>query len=156
MGDKSDARTLEDFAVGDCFPTDSVTVTEDEILSFGRQFDPQVFHVDPDAAGNSFFGELVASGWHTAAMTMRLMVDSRFTGTTPMIGLGVEALTWPRSVRPGDTLSATIEVMEIRTSRSNPSRGSMRIQTTTVNQDDETVYQMTSTVLMPRRIPSEG
>ncbi len=153
MGDAADARYLEDFTVGDRFPTGTVTVTEDEITAFGRQYDPQVFHVNPTAATGSFFGELVASGWHTAAMTMRLMVDSRFTGATPMIGLGVEALTWPRVVRPGDVLSATVEVLEIRHSQSNPARGSMRTETTTVNQDGETVFQMTSTILMPRRVP---
>lgn len=156
MADTANARTLEDFAVGDRFPTGSVTVTEDEIVAFGGQYDPQVFHVDPEAAADSFFGGLVASGWHTAAMTMGLMVDSRFAGSTPLIGLGVEALSWPRSVRPGEILSATVEVLEIRTSRSNPARGSMRIGTTTVNQDGETVYQMTSTVLMPRRAPADS
>ena len=155
MGDASDARTLEDFAVGDRFPTGSISVTEDEITAFGRQFDPQVFHLDPNAATDTFFGELVASGWHTAAMTMRLMVDSRFTGSTPMIGLGVEALSWPRSVRAGDVLSATVEVLEVRPPRSNPASGSIRIETTTVNQDGETAYQMTSTVLMPRRISAD-
>ena len=154
MADASEARTLEDFSVGDRFPTGSITVTEDEIIAFGRQFDPQEFHLDPMAAKDTFFGELVASGWHTAAMTMRLMVDSGFTGSTPLIGLGVELLNWPRAVRPGDTLSASVEILEIRPSRSNPARGSIRTRTTTVNQDGETVYQMTSTVLMPRRAPA--
>ena len=144
-------RFLEDFTVGDRFPTGSVTVTEDSITSFAAQYDPQVFHLDREAAAQSLFGELVASGWQTAAMTMRLMVDSRFAGATPLIGLGVEGLKWPRPVRPGDTLSATVEVLEIRPSQSNPTRGSMRIRTTTVNQDGETVYEMTSTTLVPRR-----
>ena len=144
-------RFLEDFTVGDRFPTGSVTVTEDSITSFAAQYDPQVFHLDREAAAQSLFGELVASGWQTAAMTMRLMVDSRFAGATPLIGLGVEGLKWPRPVRPGDVLSATVEVLEIRPSQSNPTRGSMRIRTTTVNQDGETVYEMTSTTLVPRR-----
>ena len=154
MNGTADARTLEDFSVGDRFQTGSLTVTEGEIIAFGRQYDPQAFHVDPQAATDSFFGELVASGWQTAALTMRLMVDGRYTGSTPLIGLGVEALSWPRSVRPGDVLSATVEVLEIRASRSNPTRGSMRTRTTTVNQEGETVFEMTSTVLMPRRPPA--
>ena len=151
MSDPSQARYLEDFSVGDRFPTGSMTVTEDSITSFAAQYDPQVFHLDREAAAQSLFGELVASGWQTAAMTMRLMVDSRFAGATPLIGLGVEGLKWPRPVRPGDVLSATVEVLEIRPSQSNPTRGSMRIRTTTVNQDGETVYEMTSTTLVPRR-----
>lgn len=151
-----DARYLEDFTVGDCVPTGSVTVTEAEIVDFARRYDPQVFHLDPQAATRSVFGELVASGWQTAAMTMRLMVDSRFTGSTPLIGLGVESMAWPRPVRPGDVLSATVEVLDVRPSRSNPARGSMRTRVTTVNQSGETVYRMTSTVLMPRRAVAGG
>ncbi len=151
MSDPSEIRYLEDFSVGDRFPTGSLTVAEEAITAFAEQYDPQVFHLDREAAAQSLFGELVASGWQTAAMTMRLMVDSRFAGATPLIGLGVEGLKWPRPVRPGDTLSATVEVLEIRPSQSNPTRGSMRIRTTTVNQDGETVYEMTSTTLVPRR-----
>lgn len=152
MGDATDARYLEDFAVGDRFRTQSLTVTEDDIKAFGRDHDPQPFHLDAEAATVSFFGELVASGWQTAALTMRLMVDSRFMGATPLIGLGVESLIWPRPVRPGDALTATVEVLEIRPSRSIPTRGSMRTKVTTVNQDGDTVYQMTSTILVPRRV----
>ena len=151
MSDPSEARYLEDFSVGDRFPTGSMTVVEESIISFAEQYDPQIFHLDRDAAARSVFGQLVASGWQTAAMTMRLMVESRFMGATPLIGLGVEALKWPRPVRPGDTLSATVEVLEIRPSQSSPARGSMRTRTTTVNQDGETVYEMTSTTLVPRR-----
>ena len=151
MSEAIDERYLEDFAVGDRFRTQSLTVAENDIKAFGRNFDPQVFHLDAQAATVSFFGELVASGWQTAALTMRLMVDSRFMGATPLIGLGVESLSWPRPVRPGDALTATVEVLEIRPSRSNPARGSMRTMVTTANQDGDTVYQMTSTVLVPRR-----
>ena len=151
MNDLSEPRYLEDFSVGDRFPTGTMTVEEGAIVAFAEQYDPQVFHLDRDAATQSFFGELVASGWQTAAITMRLMVDSRFMGATPLIGLGVEALKWPRPVRPGDRLSATVEVLEIRPSGSNPRRGTMRTRTTTVNQSGETVYEMTSTVLAPRR-----
>ena len=151
MTDSSEARYLEDFAVGDRFPTGSTVVDEESIVGFAEQYDPQVFHLDREAAERSFFGELVASGWQTAAITMRLMVDGRFMGATPLIGLGVEALKWPRPVRPGDTLSAMVEVLEIRPSGSNPKRGTIRIKTTTVNQAGEAVYEMTSTVLVPRR-----
>lgn len=151
MSEQSEPRYLEEFSAGDRFRTGSMTVEEDAIVEFAEQFDPQVFHLDREAAARTFFGELVASGWHTAAMTMRLMVDSRFLGASPMIGLGVEALKWPRPVRPGDVLSATVEVLETRPSASNPARGTIRILTTTVNQSGETVYEMTSTVLVPRR-----
>lgn len=151
MDEASGPRFLEDFAVGDRFETASLTVSEDSVIAFGRAFDPQVFHLDRAAAADSFFGRLVASGWQTAALTMRLLVDSRFLGDTPLIGLGVESLRWPRPVLPGDRLSATIEVVELRPSRSTPSRGSMRTKVTTVNQDGETVYEMTSTMLVPRR-----
>ena len=151
MSDGSAVRYLEDFAVGDRFQTGSVTVSEHDVVSFAEQFDPQDFHLDRAAAAGSPFGDLVASGWHTAAITMRIMVDSRVLGASPMIGLGVEALKWPRPVRPGDVLSATVEVLEIRPSASNPARGTIRILTTTVNQSGETVYEMTSTVLAPRR-----
>lgn len=151
MSDPSEPRYLEEFSVGDRFPTGSMTVAEDSITSFAEQYDPQVFHLDREAAMHSAFGELVASGWQTAAITMRLMVESRFMGATPLIGLGVEALKWPRPVRPADTLSATVEVLDVRPSQSNPARGSMRTRTITVNQDGETVYEMTSTILVPRR-----
>ncbi len=151
MSDTVGVRYLEDFSVGDRFRTGTMTLVEDDIVAFARQYDPQPFHLDREAAAQSMFGELVASGWQTAAISMRLMVDCRITGETPLIGLGVEAMKWPQPVRPGDTLSAVIEVVEIRPSRSNPARGSMKIRTTTVNQDGATVYEMISTALVPRR-----
>ncbi|NNG04456.1 MAG: MaoC family dehydratase [Inquilinus sp.] len=151
MGDVSDARNLEDFTVGDRFETGTVAVTEQSIVAFASDHDPQIFHLDEAAAKDSFFGRLVASGWQTAGLTMRLMVDARFLGDTPLVGLGVESLAWPRPVLPGDVLTATVEILEVRPSRSNPARGAMRTKVTTVNKAGETVYQMTSTILMPRR-----
>ena len=156
MADTAGPRFLEDFAVGDRFDTGTVTVTEDSIVAFATDHDPQIFHLDEAAAKDSFFGRLVASGWQTAGLTMRLMVDSRFLGSTPLVGLGVESLAWPRPVLPGDVLTAAVEILEIRPSRSNPARGSMRTKVTTVNQAGETVYEMTSTILMPRRVVAVG
>ena len=145
---------FEDLDVGVTTVTGTYDVSSEEIIDFARQFDPQPFHTDPEAAAGTLFGELVASGWQTAAITMRLMLDRQFLGATPMIGLGVEALRWPRPVRPGDRLTAHVEILEIRPSRSDPARGSVRARTTTVNQAGDTVYDMTSPLLVPRR-PAE-
>ncbi len=114
---------LEDFAVGQRFTSGSVGVSAAEIKAFAAQFDPQPFHLDEEAARSTFFGGLVASGWHTAALTMRLIVDSDLKIAGGSIGAGAELIKWPRPVRPGDTLHAVSEVLEIRPSKSRPNRG---------------------------------
>jgi acyl dehydratase len=144
-------RYLEDFAPGQVFDTGKHRVDKDEIFAFARQYDPQPFHVDEEAARQSPFQGLAASGWHTAAMTMRLMVDGEFKPAGGILGVGFEDLSWPRAVRPGDELHARSEVLEVRPSKSKPDRGMIRVRTTTFNQNGEPVMVFTGNLLVPRR-----
>jgi acyl dehydratase len=128
----------------------SRTVTEAEILAFAREFDPQPFHLDPDRAAQSIFGGIIASGWHTCALTMRLMVDSFLSRAASLGSPGVEQIRWLRPVRPGDTISARIVVLEARASQSKPDRGSVRMRTEVTNQDGELIMTMESTGLIGR------
>jgi len=116
-------RFLEDFAVGQVFQTGRLRVEKEAIFAFARQFDPQPFHLDEDAALRSPFQGLAASGWHTAAMTMRLLVDGEFRPAGGILGVGFDELSWPRAVRPGDELHAQSEVLEVRPSKSRHVRG---------------------------------
>jgi acyl dehydratase len=141
----------EDFAIGRVYRSETVEVTAEEIVQFASRYDPQPFHVDPVGAEKSVFGGLVASGWLTASLTMRLMVTSEIKFGTGVIGLGVDSVQWPLPVRPGDTLTATVEVTAMRTSESKPDFGLMKIRTTTANQRGETVQVMLSNVMVRRR-----
>ena len=148
-------RYLEDLRVGDRFGSGTFEVTEKGIIDFARDFDPQPFHLDLDAAKRSVFRGLAASGWHTAAMSMRLFVtgDLRLAGGS--VGLGVDKLQWPRPVRPGDTLRLQTEILEVRPSRSKPDRGIIRIRNVTTNQDGQVVQTFLASVLVRRRpVPS--
>ncbi len=142
MNPTASIRYYEDLSVGDKFPTASLTVTEAEIIAFASQYDPQSFHTDASAAQRSVFGRLVASGWHTAALSMRLMVLGEFQLAGGSVGLGVEKLEWPQPVLPGDTLSVVSEIMEKRLSRSKPDRGLVKFRSTTFNQRGEPVQRM--------------
>ena len=144
-------RYLEDLHVGDRFESDAFHVTEKEIVDFARDFDPQQFHLDSKAATKSVFGGLAASGWHTAAMTMKLFVTGELQLAGGSIGLGVDELKWPRPVRPGDTLRLETEIMEVRPSQSKPDRGIIRIRNVTTNQDGEVVQTFLASVLVRRR-----
>jgi acyl dehydratase len=144
-------RYLEDFAVGQVFQTGRVRVDKEQIFAFARQFDPQPFHLDEEAATRSPFGGLAASGWHTAAMTMRLLVESEFHPAGGVLGVGFDELSWPRAVRPDDELYARSEVLDVRPSRSRPDRGTIRVRTTTYNQNDEPVQIFIGNLLVPRR-----
>jgi acyl dehydratase len=144
-------RYLEDFAVGQVFKTGRKRVDKDEIFAFAREFDPQPYHLDEKAAQQSVFGGLAASGWHTAAMTMRLMVDGEFKPAGGILGVGFDELSWPRAVRPGDELYVRSEVLEVRQSKSRPDRGMIRVRNTTLNQNDEVVQVFTGNLLVPRR-----
>lgn len=144
-------RYLEDFAVGQVFNTGRHRVDKEQIIAFARQFDPQPFHVDEEAARQSPFQGLAASGWHTAAMTMRLMVDGEFKPAGGILGVGFDELSWPRPVRPGDELRAKSDVLDVRPSKSRPDRGIIRVRTTTLNQNDDTVMMFTGNLLVPRR-----
>jgi acyl dehydratase len=142
---------LEDFAAGQVFTTGRYRVDKEQILAFAKQFDPQPFHTDEEAARKSPFQGLAASGWHTAAMTMRLMVDGEFKPAGGILGVGFEELSWPRPVRPGDELHAKSEVLEVRPSKSRPDRGMIKARTTTFNQNDEPVMVFTGNLLVSRR-----
>ncbi|HTV29354.1 MAG TPA: MaoC family dehydratase [Xanthobacteraceae bacterium] len=145
---------LEDFAVGQVFATGKLQVDTDQIKSFAKEFDPQPYHLDEDAAQKSPFRGLAASGWHTAALTMRLLVDGDFKPAGGILGVGFDALSWPKPVRPGDELHAKSEILEVRPSKSRPDRGTIRVRTTTYNQHDEAVQEFTGNLLVPRRIPT--
>lgn len=148
---RADSVFFEDMLVGRVYRTAAVAVTEAEVVRFAERYDPQPFHVDPAAAARSVFGGLVASGWLTAALTMRLMVGGELSFGTGVIGLGVESLNWPHPVRPGDTLTAAVEVIAARASGSKPGFGVVKLRTRTLNQDGTVVQVMTSHVLVPRR-----
>jgi acyl dehydratase len=141
---------LEDFAVGRRFTTSAVTVDADAIKAFAASFDPQPFHLDEAMAAKSFFGGLVASGWHTASLTMRLLVTSGLPIAGGVIGAGGE-VQWPQAVRPGDTLHAVSEVIAAKPSASRPERGMVTVRTETLNQKGEVVQIMTARLVVPRR-----
>jgi len=144
-------RYLEDFAVGQVFKSGRKRVDKDEIFTFAREYDPQPFHLDEAAARQSPFAGLAASGWHTAAMSMRLIVDGEFKPAGGILGVGFDELSWPRAVRPGDELYVKSEVLEVRPSKSRPDRGMIRVSNTTFNQNDEPVQVFTGNLLVPRR-----
>jgi len=136
--------TFDDFAPGQVVELGSVAVSEEEIVAFARQFDPQPFHVDPEAAKESVFGGLIASGWHTGAVWMRLYVDSLLGGAASMGSPGIEELRWLAPVRPGDVLSGRLTVLETTPSERRPDRGTVRIRGEMVNQEGVTVLSMVS------------
>jgi len=138
------AQYFEDFRPGQTVELGSRTVTEEEIVAFARQWDPQPFHTDAEAARDSVFGGLIASGWHTGAMWMRLYVDSLLGGSASQGSTGVEELRWLAPVRPGDTLTGRLEVLEAVPSERRPDRGTVRIRAEMVNQDGVTVMSMMS------------
>jgi len=141
---------LEDLEVGQRFTSPPYAVTAEAIIAFARQFDPQPFHTDPATARDSFFGELVASGWHTAAITMRLLTDGALPLAGGAIGAGGE-IRWPAPTRPGDALTAESVIEEITPSRSRPDRGMVRVRTETRNQKGEVVQVLVTKVLAFRR-----
>ena len=143
------ALYLEDLHVGQTFVTPPVTVTADEIKAFARQYDPQPFHLDEAAAADSLFGGLAASGWHTAALSMRMLVDG-LPIAGGLIGVGGET-AWPRPTRPGDRLTVHIEVLEITPSKSRPERGMVRTRNETRNQNGEPVQVSTLGIVAWRR-----
>jgi acyl dehydratase len=142
---------LEDFHVGDRFGSETIEVTKESIFEFARQFDPQPFHLDEKAAEESIFKELTASGWHTAAMSMRLYVTGNFKAAGGSIGLAVDELRWPQPVRPGDILKVETEILDVRKSRSKPDRGIIRIRNVTTNQRGAVVQTFLAFVMVRRR-----
>lgn len=144
-------KYLEDFAVGQTYGSGRFTVDKDRIKAFAAEFDPQPFHLDEDAARRTIFGGLAASGWHTAALTMRLLVESGLKPTGGIVGAGFDEFRWPVPVRPGDELSVEIEVLEVRPSKSRPNQGVIKVRTTTRNQKGEAVQVSVGNLIVPRR-----
>ncbi|MBV8658034.1 MAG: MaoC family dehydratase [Burkholderiales bacterium] len=143
-------RYLEDLRVGERFISDTHAVDAEAIKAFATQFDPQPFHLDEVAAADTFFGGLAASGWHTAAITMRLLVTGPLRLAAGVIGAGAE-VSWPQPTRPGDVLHVESEVVEILPSRSRPDRGIALMQSETLNQRGEVVQRMQAKLLVFRR-----
>jgi acyl dehydratase len=148
-------RWLEDYVAGDVHESGSITVDEDEILAFARRFDPQVFHTNPEAAKATEYGGLIASGWHTAALMMRMYSDHYLSRVATLVSPGVDELRWLLPVRPGDTLSLRVTVADARPSRSRPDRGIVRSAVQVLNQRREVVATVTATNFILRR-PAPG
>jgi acyl dehydratase len=144
------ARYYEDFAVGDVMETQRYTLTREEALEFAQRYDPQSFHLDDEAAAASFFGRLVASGWQTASITMRLIVQAgAFEGG--VVGAGVDQLRWTVPVVPGDTLYVRSEVIEMTPHPGGKPRGYVRFRTETLRDDQTVVMSQVTTTIVPRR-----
>src|SRR5262249_36253676 len=142
---------FEDLTPGRRFETGTHRVDADQIKTYARQFDPQPFHLDEEAAKASLFAGLAASGWHTAGMTMRLIVEGPFRPAGGVIGAGIDEFRWPKPVRPGDVLRVVSEVIESRESKSRPTIGIVRVRHTTLNQHGETVQESIANHVVQRR-----
>jgi acyl dehydratase len=135
---------FDDYVPGTTYDCGSVGVDQADIISFAREFDPQPFHVDPVAAASGPFGGLIASGWHTAGLVMRLIVDNYLSAKTSLGSAGLDELRWPNPVRPGDTLRVRLTVLEARRSQSKPDRGIVKTLVEAANQDGQTVMRATA------------
>src|SRR5438874_11100723 len=141
---------FDDLKVGNRFESEPLNVTEKHLIEFAHKFDPQMFHLSRKRAERTIFKGLIASGWHTAAMTMGLFVQT-LNFAEGAIGLGVDELRWPNPVRPGDSLCVETEIVELRLSRSKPNYGIVRLRNVTTNQRGEIVQMMTASAMVPRR-----
>jgi acyl dehydratase len=146
----SEPLYLDDLRVGQRFTSARYRIEEAEIVEFAKQYDPQPFHLDEIAAKASVFQGLAASGWHTAAVAMRLLVTSGPPFANGIIGFGGE-IAWPKPTRPGDILHIESEIVDITPSRSKPNQGTVTLKGTTLNQNGEVVYILTAKLLVPRR-----
>jgi acyl dehydratase len=146
-----DQRYFEDYTPGQVYELGTVTVSEAEIIDFARQFDPQYFHIDPEKAKSSRFGGIIASGWHTIGVTMRLYVDHFLSHVASLASPGIDEIRWPNPVRPGDILKVRVSVLEARPSGSKPDRGVVRAKIEAINQRDEQVLSMIGISILGRR-----
>lgn len=146
---RSEELYLDDLELGQEFLSGEHALDADQILAYARQFDPQPFHLDPEAAKDSFFQGLAASGWHTMSITMKLLVQS-LPFAEGVIGAGGQ-IAWPQPTRPGDVLRVKSEILEIRPSRSRPDRGMVQVRSTTLNQRGEVLQELTAELLVFRR-----
>lgn len=144
-------RYLEDFKIGETMETDTLTITRDMILEFAKQYDPQPMHLDEHAARSTVFGELVGSGWQTLAVTMRLLVDARLLGGTPIVGAEFKDMRFHAPMRPGDSLRASAEIMAIRPSKSQPARGFLDVKVLTKNAEGQTLVTQSWSLVLPSR-----
>jgi acyl dehydratase len=143
---------LDDLTPGQRFAGSTrIRVEDSQIKTFAAEFDPQPFHLDESAASASIFRGLAASGWHTAALTMRLLVESEFKPAGGIVGAGFDELRWPLPLRPGDELRVESEVLEVRPSKSRPEQGLVKLRTTTLNQDGKVVQISVGNLVVPRR-----
>ena len=142
---------LDDLHVGQRFTSGTHAIDEAQIKAYARQFDPQPFHLDDAAAKGTLFGGLVASGWHTASITMSLLVKSGLPLAGGILGAGGE-VSWPQATRPGDVLCVVSEIQEITPSRSRPERGMVKVRSETRNQRGEVVQTMLARLVVPRRL----
>jgi acyl dehydratase len=146
---------LEDFTVGQTFGSPRLKVDAGDIKAFAAVFDPQPFHLDEQSARDTFFKGLAGSGWHTAALTMRLLVDSPIKPAIGIVGAGAE-ISWPRPMRPGDELRLESEILEVRPSQSHPDRGTIKVRTTTLNQNSDAVQVLVANLIVTRRAEASG
>lgn len=144
-------RYFEDFPIGEVMERGPYVVTREEILAFARQFDPQPFHIDEDAARQSIYGGIIASGWHTAAICHKLLVEGLLGQSASMGSPGLDELRWKKPVRPGDALTVRIETLEARPSTSKPDRGALKFRFEVLNQHGEVVMTELATALFARR-----
>jgi acyl dehydratase len=144
-------RWFADYKPGAVYEYGHATLTEDELLDFARKFDPQPMHTDPAYAAAGPFGGLIASGWHTAGLMMRLLADNYLSKVASLASPGIDELRWPHPVRPGDVLHLRVEVMEARESRSKPDRGILRTKAELLNQDDVVVLSMLAINMVAKR-----
>jgi acyl dehydratase len=142
---------LDDVKVGDAWPGGPIHVTEEGIVRFAREYDPQPMHTDPAAAAKGRFGGIIASGWYVAGLVMRDFVDANPFGETPLLGLSIDQLQWLKPVRPGDTLTIRREIVEIHHSQSKPDRGTVRMKMTVTNQNGEVAMSFLNLIQMPVR-----
>lgn len=150
MGELSEYY-LEDLAAGQRFSSGPVRVEGERALAFAVEFDPQPFHLDEAAARRSIFGELTVSGWYTAALTMRLLIESKLKPAGGFVGAGFDECRWSRPVRAGDELRVECEVIEVRPSKSRPKLGLIKLKTTTLNQDGQPVLTYVANLVVLRR-----
>lgn len=141
---------FEDFSIGQVFISNSYQITSQEIIEFAKKYDPQIFHTDEELAKNSFFGKLVASGWHTAAITMKLIIESDMKIVGGMIGAGVE-ISWPKPTLPNDILTVYSTIIELNEPKSRPDCGFILVESLTKNQNDEILMREKSRVMVKKR-----
>jgi len=145
------SRHLEDFEIGETWVSRAFEMTEDNIIAYARQNDPQPMHIDPQYAATGRFGTVIASGWQIAALSMRLFIEAGGYGDTPLVGLGIDELRWRKPVRPGDVLTVTREVVSAEPSKTRPEFGVIRTRVTVSNQNGETVMTLISLGQVPTR-----